>query len=150
MLRVIVESASGIPKKKIGNPDPIATILFGGEKKKTKAINNELNPVWNEVLEFDLKGSPLDASSYIDVIVKDYETIGRHKFIGSAKISLRDLACGQVKSLPSKNVPLVNEKQQSVGATIDLVIGYEAPASPNLNDQSILDISHMEAGKKTT
>lgn len=76
-----------------------------GEKKKTKSIDNELNPVWNEVsdynkeldlqntvlvdlccvcvnlqaLEFDLKGSPLDASSFIDVVVKDFETIGKDK-----------------------------------------------------------------------
>ncbi|PWA26023.1 hypothetical protein CCH79_00001684 [Gambusia affinis] len=146
MLRVIVESASGIPKKKIGNPDPIATVLFRGEKKKTKAINNDLNPVWNEVLEFDLKGSPLDASSYIDVIVKDYETIGKHKFIGSAKISLRDLASSQVKSLPSKNVPLINEKQQNVGATINLAIGYESPSSPDLNDHTNVNVSYTEAG----
>lgn len=32
MLRVIVESASGIPKKKLGNPDPIAAIVFRGER----------------------------------------------------------------------------------------------------------------------
>ncbi|XP_015253989.1 PREDICTED: myoferlin-like [Cyprinodon variegatus] len=146
MLQVTVESASGIPKKKIGNPDPITTVLFRGEKKKTKAINNELNPVWNEVLGFDLKGSPLDPSSYIDVVVKDYETLGKHKFIGSAKISLRDLASGQMKSLPSKNVPLVNEKQQCFGATINLVIGYASPAGPDLNDQNDENISHMEAG----
>lgn len=31
MLRVIVESASGIPKKKLGNPDPIASVIFRGE-----------------------------------------------------------------------------------------------------------------------
>uniref|UniRef100_A0A665VRB3 Myoferlin like n=1 Tax=Echeneis naucrates TaxID=173247 RepID=A0A665VRB3_ECHNA len=118
MLRVIVESASGIPKKKLGNPDPIAAVVFRGEKKKTKSIDNELNPVWNEVLEFDLKSSSLDASSFINVVVKDYETIGKDKFIGSAKISLRDLASGQVKSLPSKNVPLLNEKQQAIGANV--------------------------------
>uniref|UniRef100_A0A673XRZ3 Myoferlin n=1 Tax=Salmo trutta TaxID=8032 RepID=A0A673XRZ3_SALTR len=82
MLRVVVESAKGIPKKKLGNPDPIAAVVFKGEKKKTKAIDSELNPVWNEVLEFDLKGSPLDASSFIDVIVKDYETIGKDKYDG--------------------------------------------------------------------
>uniref|UniRef100_A0A8C7GS74 Myoferlin n=1 Tax=Oncorhynchus kisutch TaxID=8019 RepID=A0A8C7GS74_ONCKI len=82
MLRVVVESAKGIPKKKLGNPDPIAAVVFKGEKKKTKAIDRELNPVWNEVLEFDLKGSPLDASSFIDVIVKDYETIGKDKYEG--------------------------------------------------------------------
>lgn len=30
MLRVIVESAKGLPKKKLGNPDPITTIVFRG------------------------------------------------------------------------------------------------------------------------
>uniref|UniRef100_A0A3Q3ET99 Myoferlin like n=1 Tax=Kryptolebias marmoratus TaxID=37003 RepID=A0A3Q3ET99_KRYMA len=136
MLRVVVESASGIPKKKIGNPDPITTVVFR-EKKKTKAINNELNPVWNEILEFDLKGAFLDASSFISVIVKDYETIGKH-LIGSAQISLKDLVSGQVKSLPFKNVPLANEKQQPIGATINLVIVYDSPVStsPNPNDQA--------------
>uniref|UniRef100_A0A673CJ86 Myoferlin-like n=1 Tax=Sphaeramia orbicularis TaxID=375764 RepID=A0A673CJ86_9TELE len=150
MLRVIVESASGIPKKKLGNPDPIVGVVFRGEKKKTKAIDNELNPVWNEVLEFDLKGTPLDASSFINVVVKDFETIGKDKRIGSAKILLRDLASGQVKSLPSRNVPLINEKQQTCGATINLVIGYEPPASstPNLNDQPDTDTSHVDGGKR--
>lgn len=123
-------------------------IVFIGEKKKTKAIDNELNPVWNEVsreavkcesyrmwicslgnnysleswvqpmvqpcrvhcvfvlktllllspqlqyvgdwnllflsfqvLEFDLKDSSLDASSFINVVVKDYETIGKDKYV---------------------------------------------------------------------
>lgn len=84
--------------------------VLTGEKKKTKAIDSELNPVWNEVnlglfvmceridhcgllviltvsflhsqvLEFDLKGSSLDASSFIDVVVKDYETIGKDKYV---------------------------------------------------------------------
>lgn len=32
-----------------------------------------------QILEFDLDGSPLDASSFIDVVVKDYETFGKHK-----------------------------------------------------------------------
>ncbi|XP_074502030.1 myoferlin isoform X1 [Sebastes fasciatus] len=148
MLRVIVESASGIPKKKIGNPDPIVGIVFRGETKKTKAIDNELEPVWNERLDFDLKDSPLDASSFIDVIVKDYETIGKDKFIGSAKISLKDLATGHMDSLPSKNVPLINEKQQAIGARINLRILYEPPANaaPNLNDQQDGDTSHVDTG----
>ena len=32
-----------------------------------------------QVLEFDLKGSVLDSSAYIDIVVKDYETIGKDK-----------------------------------------------------------------------
>ncbi|XP_076856143.1 myoferlin isoform X1 [Brachyhypopomus gauderio] len=136
MLRVVVESAANIPKKKLGNPDPITSIVFKGETKKTQSINSEVNPVWKETLEFDLKGSSLDSSSFIDVIVKDYETVGKNKFIGSAKVYLKDLASGQLKSLPSKNVALVDESGQNIGATIDLVIGYEPPASaiPNPND----------------
>ncbi|XP_023819286.1 myoferlin [Oryzias latipes] len=149
MLRVIVECAKGIPKKKLGNPDPITTVVFRGEKKKTKAVNSELNPVWNEILEFDLDGSPLDASSFIDVVVKDYETFGKHKFIGSSKILLGDLAGGHVASLPSKNVPLINEKQQIIGATISLLIVYEKPS--NADDQTDEDMSdgeHVENGEQ--
>ncbi|XP_044194442.1 myoferlin-like isoform X3 [Thunnus albacares] len=136
MLRVVVESAKGLPKKKLGSPDPIVSVIFKDEKKKTKSIDSELNPVWNEVLEFDLKGTPLDSSSYLDVIVKDYETIGKDKFLGSTKISLRDLASGQIRSLPSKNVPLVSESGQNIGATINLVVAYDPPANaaPNPND----------------
>ncbi|XP_066534334.1 myoferlin isoform X2 [Hoplias malabaricus] len=147
MLKVIVESAKGIPKKTIGNPDPIAGVIFKGEKKKTKAISNELNPVWNEVIEFDLKGSPLDSSSFIEVVVKDYETIGKDKPIGSAKIFLRELASGQARSLPSRNIPLANEKKQDTGATINLVIGYEPPASalPNPSGQVDGEVSAGEA-----
>ncbi|KAI4891587.1 hypothetical protein NFI96_020979 [Prochilodus magdalenae] len=147
MLKVVVESAKGIPKKTLGNPDPIAGIVFKGEKKKTKAISNELNPVWNEIIEFDLKGSSLDPSSFIDVVVKDYETIGSNKLTGSTKISLRELASGQVRSLPSRNIPLINEKNQDTGATINLVIVYEAPASslPNPNAQLDGDVSAGEA-----
>ncbi|CAL8391045.1 unnamed protein product [Arctogadus glacialis] len=145
MLRVIVESASSIPKRSFGVPDPIAGVLFKGEKKKTKTIDNDLNPVWNEVLEFDLKGIALDPSSHIDVVVKDYETVGKDKFIGSANISLRDLASGQATSLPFKNVPLVNEKQQAIGAAINLVVGYEPPAGtfPNsTNDRPDGEVSY--------
>ncbi|XP_026034707.1 myoferlin-like isoform X2 [Astatotilapia calliptera] len=136
MLRVVVESAKGLPKKTLGVPDPITTVIFRDDKKKTKSIDKELNPVWNELVEFDLKGKALDSSSFIDVIVKDYETIGKDKFLGSAKIYLKDLASGQARSLPCKNVPLVSESGQNIGATINLLVGYDAPANavPNPND----------------
>lgn len=128
MLRVAVESASNIPKSSFGTPDPIVSVTFKDEKKKTKKIDNELNPVWNEILEFDLKGIPLDSTSSIDVVVKDFETIGKDKLIGAATVSLKDLSSGQVKSLPVKSLALLNEKRQQTGATINLVIVYEPPA----------------------
>ncbi|KAM4704437.1 myoferlin isoform 1-T1 [Rhinophrynus dorsalis] len=136
MLKVIVESAANIPKTKLGKPDPITSIIFKGEKKKTKSVDSELNPVWNELIEFDLKGIPLDFSSSLEVVVKDFETIGKDKLIGSTVISLKELVGGQSRSLPFKGLALISEKGQPVGATIDLMISYEPPASAvsNPND----------------
>ncbi|XP_077062220.1 myoferlin isoform X8 [Siphateles boraxobius] len=139
MLRVAVESAAGLPKKKLGSPDPVVSVVFKDEKKKTKSISNEVNPVWNETLEFDLKGVPLDSSSYIDVLVKDYETLGKDKLIGSAKVSLKDLASSQVKSLPVKNLALVDENGKNIGGTISMMIGYEPPAGAVTNPQDQQD-----------
>ncbi|XP_066478183.1 myoferlin isoform X2 [Tiliqua scincoides] len=130
MLRVIVESAANIPKHKFGKPDPIVSIIFKDEKKKTKKIDSELNPVWNEILEFDLRGIPLDISSSLQIIVKDFETIGQNKLIGIASVALKELVGTQSRSLPFKLVPLLNENGLDTGATIDLVVGYEPPAGP--------------------
>ncbi|XP_061025782.1 myoferlin isoform X2 [Eubalaena glacialis] len=136
MLRVIVESASNIPKTKFGKPDPIVSVIFKDEKKKTKKVDNELNPVWNEILEFDLRGIPLDFSSSLGIAVKDFETIGQNKLIGTATVALKDLIGDQSRSLPYKLISLLNERGQETGATIDLVIGYDPPSAPHPNDPS--------------
>ncbi|XP_059957940.1 myoferlin isoform X2 [Mesoplodon densirostris] len=136
MLRVIVESASNIPKTKFGKPDPIVSVIFKDEKKKTKKVDSELNPVWNEILEFDLRGIPLDFSSSLGIVVKDFETIGQNKLIGTATVALKDLIGDQSRSLPYKLISLLNERGQETGATIDLVIGYDPPSTPHPNDPS--------------
>ncbi|XP_069095924.1 myoferlin isoform X4 [Pleurodeles waltl] len=133
MLKVIVESACNIPKTKLGKPDPVTSIVFKGEKKKTRTIDSELNPVWNELLEFDLKGVPLDYSSSLEIIVKDFETIGKDKLIGTAIVYLKELLGGQSRSLPYKGVALLNDKGQPCGATIDIVVSYEPPTTSGGN-----------------
>uniref|UniRef100_A0A8B9G3E4 Myoferlin n=1 Tax=Amazona collaria TaxID=241587 RepID=A0A8B9G3E4_9PSIT len=87
------------------------------EKKKTKKIDSELNPVWNEILEFDLKGIALDNSSSLTIIVKDFETIGQNKLIGSASVALKDLVGSQSRSFPFKFIPLLNERGQETGVS---------------------------------
>ncbi|XP_016019673.2 myoferlin isoform X3 [Rousettus aegyptiacus] len=141
MLRVIVESASNIPKTKFGKPDPIVSVIFKDEKKKTKKVDNELNPIWNEILEFDLRGVPLDFSSSLGIVVKDFETIGQNKLIGTATVSLKDLIGDQSRSLPYRLISLLNERGQETGATIDLVIGYDPPSTPHPNDLSGTSVS---------
>ncbi|CAM4604054.1 unnamed protein product [Caretta caretta] len=147
MLRVIVESATNIPKTKFGKPDPIVSVIFKDEKKKTKKIDSELNPVWNEILEFDLKGIALDISSSLTIIVKDFETIGQNKLIGNASVALKELVGNQSRSLPFKLISLLNERGENIGATIDLVVGYEPPAGPaNPNDPGGTNAQGTEDG----
>uniref|UniRef100_A0A8C8HWF3 C2 domain-containing protein n=1 Tax=Oncorhynchus tshawytscha TaxID=74940 RepID=A0A8C8HWF3_ONCTS len=56
MLRVVVESAKGLPKNKLGStPDPVASIIFKGKEVAPDLIINTCH------------GSALDSSSYIDV-----------------------------------------------------------------------------------
>lgn len=138
---MIVESASNIPKTKFGKPDPIVSVIFKDEKKKTKKVDNELNPIWNEILEFDLRGVPLDFSSSLGIVVKDFETIGQNKLIGTATVSLKDLIGDQSRSLPYRLISLLNERGQETGATIDLVIGYDPPSTLHPNDLSGTSVS---------
>lgn len=52
MLRVVVESAKGLPKKKLGLPDPVASVIFKGESFTTNANDH---PVKHLVFEKQVK-----------------------------------------------------------------------------------------------
>uniref|UniRef100_A0A670ZC91 Myoferlin n=1 Tax=Pseudonaja textilis TaxID=8673 RepID=A0A670ZC91_PSETE len=58
--------------------------------------------LFTQILEFDLKGLPLDISSSLQIIVKDFETIGQNKLIGTASVALKELVGTQSRSLPYK------------------------------------------------
>lgn len=71
-----MEFVSNIFKMKFGKLDFIVFVIFKDEKKKIKKVDNELNFVWNEILEFDLRGILLDFLFFFGIIVKDFEIIG--------------------------------------------------------------------------
>ncbi|XP_006108615.1 dysferlin-like, partial [Myotis lucifugus] len=79
MLCCLLVRASNLPSVKKDRSDPVASLTFRGVKKRTKVIKNNVNPVWNEGFEWDLKGIPLDQSSELHVVVKDHETMGRNR-----------------------------------------------------------------------
>uniref|UniRef100_A0A8C3CMV1 Dysferlin n=1 Tax=Cairina moschata TaxID=8855 RepID=A0A8C3CMV1_CAIMO len=81
MLRCLLQRASHLPNLEKGDrqSDPVASLTFRGVKKKTKVIKNNVNPVWNEGFEWDLKGTALDPGSELSVVVKDHETMGRNR-----------------------------------------------------------------------
>ncbi|XP_069048827.1 dysferlin isoform X4 [Lepisosteus oculatus] len=128
MLRCLVQRASSLPNVEKGDrqSDPVASLTFRGSKKKTKVIKNNVNPVWNEGFEWDLKGVPLDTNAEIHVVVKDHETMGRNRFLGEARVALRDVLHSPSLAA-SYNVALMDNKKNNIGATLVLQVSYIPP-----------------------
>ncbi|XP_043919995.1 dysferlin isoform X2 [Protopterus annectens] len=126
MLRVFVLCAENLQTPDTDVSDAYCCVIFGGVKKKTKVIKNNVNPVWNEGFEWDLKGVPLDPNAEIHVVIKDHETMGRNRFLAEANVSLRDVF--NTSSLAaSYSVPLLDNKKQSTGAKLELQVSYIPP-----------------------
>nr|GME11575.1 synaptotagmin-5-like isoform X1 [Ipomoea batatas] len=83
----------------VGKSDPFAEVFIRPQReriKKSKVINNTLNPIWNENFEFEVE----DASTqHLTVKVYDDEGIQASELIGCAQVQLKDLEPGKVKSV---------------------------------------------------
>ncbi|XP_066574431.1 dysferlin isoform X3 [Amia ocellicauda] len=128
MLKCFLQRASNLPNVEKGDrqSDPVASLTFRGTKKKTKVIKNNVNPVWNEGFEWDLKGVPLDNSAEVCVVVKDHETMGRNRFLGEARVAMRDVLNSSNLSA-SFNVSLLDNKKNNTGATLVIQVSYNPP-----------------------
>ncbi|XP_063781358.1 dysferlin isoform X3 [Pseudophryne corroboree] len=126
MLRVFILHAENVQTPDSDVSDTYCSVVFQGVKKKTKVIKNNQNPIWNEGFEWDLKGVPLDTSAELHAVVKDHETMGRNRFLGEARVSLRDLF-NSPNLTATYNCPLVDNKMQSTGAVLTLQISYFPP-----------------------
>ncbi|XP_061439658.1 dysferlin isoform X3 [Rhineura floridana] len=128
MLRCVLQRACSLPGVEKGDKrsDPVASLTFRGVKKRTKVIKNNVNPVWNEGFEWDLKGIPIDQNAELHVVVKDHETMGRNRFLGEAHVPLRDVLASPHLAA-SFNAPLLDAKRQSTGACLILQVSYTPP-----------------------
>ncbi|XP_063013874.1 dysferlin isoform X8 [Melospiza melodia melodia] len=128
MLRCLLQRASQLPslEKRDKQSDPVASLTFRGVKKRTKVIKNNGNPVWNEGFEWDLKGIPLDPDAELTVVVKDHETVGRNRFLGESRVPLRDVL-GTPSLAASFNLPLLDSRKESTGASLFLQVSYIPP-----------------------
>lgn len=85
----------------------------GWEVVKIKISNWSLES-WNG-LEKNRWSSYLEARTSISEFNVNVLLFFTIRFLGSTKIPLRDLSTGHARSLPSRNVPLVNESGQNIG-----------------------------------
>ncbi|XP_056162488.1 synaptotagmin-5 isoform X1 [Syzygium oleosum] len=100
MLEVKLVQAKELTNKDfVGKSDPYAVLYvrpLRDRMKKSKTINNELNPVWNEHFEFIIE----DASTqHLVVKIYDDEGFQAAELIGCAQVKLNDLEPGKVKDV---------------------------------------------------
>ncbi|EDV22851.1 uncharacterized protein TRIADDRAFT_58489 [Trichoplax adhaerens] len=97
-----------------------------GEKQKTKVIKNDLNPEWNETLNFDLGGKPLTKADSLKVHVKDWERLQRNRLLGQVSIPLFELVKRKSRDV---NLAMQDPKGNPMEATISLSLEYNGPPS---------------------
>jgi hypothetical protein len=90
-LRVeVVEARDLLPKDGHGTSSPYVQVDFYGQRKKTQTRIRELNPTWNEVLDFNVGkpssvfGDMLEVDVYHD---KNYGPTRRNNFLGRIRLN---------------------------------------------------------------
>ncbi|XP_034020743.1 dysferlin isoform X3 [Thalassophryne amazonica] len=126
MLRVFILCAERLHTPDDDISDAYCSVSYEGSKKKTKVIKNNPNPVWNEGFEWDLKGIPLDSGAELHCVVKDHEKMGRNRFLGECRLSLRDVL-NSPSLAASFTISLLDTKRNNTGATLTLQISYLPP-----------------------
>ncbi|MCL7036480.1 hypothetical protein MKW94_028707 [Papaver nudicaule] len=95
----LVQAKELTNKDIIGKSDPYAVVYIRplpDRMKKSRTINNQLNPIWNEHFEFIVE----DASTqHLVVKVYDDEGVQASELLGCAQVLLKDLEPGKVKDV---------------------------------------------------
>ncbi|XVF88301.1 hypothetical protein PTKIN_Ptkin19aG0039100 [Pterospermum kingtungense] len=95
----LVQAKDLTNKDIIGKSDPYAVLFvrpLPDRTKKSKTINNELNPIWNEHYEFVIEDA---TTQHLVVRIYDDEGVQASELIGCAQVHLRELEPGKVKDV---------------------------------------------------
>ncbi|KAK7388613.1 hypothetical protein VNO78_23435 [Psophocarpus tetragonolobus] len=95
----LVQAKELTNKDIIGKSDPYAVVYIRplrDRMKKSKTINNDLNPIWNEHFEFIVEDV---STQHLIVKVYDSEGLQSSELIGCAQLRLSELQPGKVKDV---------------------------------------------------
>ena len=124
MLSIEVVSASNLKNlERIGKSDPYVKLKFQGQEKKTKVVDNNLNPEWGETLEFPVAAN-LSGGESLELTVMDKETL-KDRMMGKASISLAQAIRSGQQAFPAQK--LVDKSSKSIQGSVNLTIRYQAP-----------------------
>ncbi|TKW06921.1 hypothetical protein SEVIR_7G272700v4 [Setaria viridis] len=95
----LVQARDLTNKDLIGKSDPFAIVYvrpLPDKMKRSKTINNDLNPIWNEHFEFIVEDADTQT---VTVKIYDDDGIQESELIGCAQVRLKDLQPGKVKDI---------------------------------------------------
>uniref|UniRef100_A0A3Q3X9N3 C2 domain-containing protein n=1 Tax=Mola mola TaxID=94237 RepID=A0A3Q3X9N3_MOLML len=155
MLRTFILCAEHLQTPDNDISDAYCTVTYEASKKKTKVIKNNPNPVWNEGFEWDLKGIPLDPGAELHCVVKDHEKMGRNRFLGESRLSLRDVL-NSPNLAASFSVSLLDTKRNNTGIHYSSFLHYYClalyfiPGLPSVRLSACIVISLDTLGEEDT
>eukprot|EP01018_Ginkgo_biloba_P028928 Gb_22114 [translate_table: standard] len=85
----VVDAHSLMPKDGVGTSSPYVLVDFDGQRKRTKTKHKDLNPVWNEKLEFTVSDPKTMAAEELEADVYNDKRTGngrRSHFLGRVRI----------------------------------------------------------------
>ncbi|KAJ0091343.1 hypothetical protein Patl1_13915 [Pistacia atlantica] len=154
----LVQAKDLTNKDVIGKSDPYAVVYvrpLPDKMKRSKTINNELNPIWNEHFEFIVE----DASTqHLVVRLFDDEGLQASELIGCAQVRLNELQPGKVKDVWLKLVKdLEVQRDTKYRGQVHLELlycpfgmenGFTNPFAPNFSMTSLEKV--FESGANGT
>ncbi|KAJ3677545.1 hypothetical protein LUZ60_003269 [Juncus effusus] len=104
----IIEARNLLSMDSNGFSDPFVILQLGSQKKKTKVISMNLNPVWDEKFSFEVR----NLKDELRVHVYDEDRIGKD-FLGKVKVPIGDLMNDESMSLGTKWYKLEPKSEKS-------------------------------------
>ena len=125
MLRVEIQGATDLKNQDYTKKsDPYCIIKFQGQSERTKTVERNLNPAWNEILEFNIQ-SPLNGSEIIELDIKDENRFERDTLMGKATIPIRPAVKTGRQAVPTQ--VLVDRSGKLTQGSVNLIISYTSP-----------------------
>ncbi|TXG66362.1 hypothetical protein EZV62_007637 [Acer yangbiense] len=134
----VVDARNLLPKDGHGTSSPYAVIDYYGQRKKTRTVIRDLNPTWNQVLEFN-DGKEKPSQVFTDMLEldlfhdKNYGPTRRNNFLGRVRLSSTQFVNKGEEALiyyPLEKKSLLSWIQGEIGLKIFYV--DEAPPPPPL------------------
>ena len=79
-----------------GFSDPYCVLRCGQSHQKTKVVNKNLNPTWNETFTLQIMNPQTER---LEVEVYDHDQVGSDDSLGKGSVHLNDLMQGQEKTV---------------------------------------------------